>query len=112
MKLFVLQQLLKLGRLVYHMANAWAYNYGRQVTRPTSAWAYKNGRQVLKELKSTTLLMKIFVLQQLLKFGRLVYHMANAWAYNYGRQVTRLKSNQADKCLGLQEWPTSNQAEE
>jgi len=25
----------------------------------------------------------------------------------YGWQVTRLRSNQADKCLGLQEWPTS-----
>jgi len=25
----------------------------------------------------------------------------------YGRQVTRLRSNQADKCLELQEWPTS-----
>jgi len=33
-----------------------------------------------------------------------VYRMAS---HKYDRQVTRLRSNQADKRLGLQEWSTS-----
>ena len=77
-----------------------SHKYGRQVTRLRSnqagkclglqEWLKSVRPTSLQRLKPPTLLMKLFVLQQLLKLGRLVYRMTS---HKYGRQVTRLMSN-------------------
>jgi len=80
-KLFVIQQLLKLGRLVYYMASK---EYDRQVPKPAIAQTHKNPGQQVPRLTSN---------QADKCPGRQVTKLTNAKTYkNPGRQVPKLTS--------------------